>query len=150
MKTFRLLLPGLAVGLAVANVAHAKAPVERYSVNATAGTVLDTATKLTWQRAVSEDIFDWKSAKEYCAKLALDGTAPWKAPNIRQLESLVDLSETGPSIDKAAFPGTYVARYWSSSPFTKDPTVAFAVDFSDGSIALMATATPTYRVRCVR
>jgi Protein of unknown function (DUF1566) len=70
----------------------ANAPAGRYTINAAAGTVFDTKTKLTWQRAVASTRYTWPDAKTTCAALVLNGKG-WRLPTIGELSSLIDFSQ---------------------------------------------------------
>ncbi|MBI5544659.1 MAG: DUF1566 domain-containing protein [Deltaproteobacteria bacterium] len=93
---------------------HASAPAGRYAVST--DTVYDTATRLTWQRAVSSTTRSWADSKSYCASLSLAGfSSGWRLPTVSELETLVDRTTYNPAIDSTAFPGTQSEHFWSSS-----------------------------------
>ncbi|HEX3697901.1 MAG TPA: DUF1566 domain-containing protein [Polyangia bacterium] len=121
------------------------APSERYTI--ANGTVTDTATKLTWQQAVSTSLYTWADANTYCAGLALNGTG-WRVPTIGEIQTIVDDS-IGPSVDATVFPMTPSAYFWSSSVAVDDPSRAWTAFFANGSTYRMAMETPE-AVRCVR
>lgn len=118
-----------------------------------ANVVTDSATMLTWQRALDVSHYTWDDAKTYCASLTLAGGG-WRLPTKDELLSIVDASfgvrREDPLIDPTAFPNTPSAAFWSSSSSPYVGTgFAWAVHFNDGS----STSEPpssTYRVRCVR
>lgn len=133
--------------LASAWSAQASAPAGRYTLSV--DTVYDTKTKLTWQRATPGATYDWPGAKSYCQGLTLGGySSGWRLPTIQELSSLVDVASFNPAIDKAAFPGTPVGRYWSSSPNARY-SGAWTVTFDYGN-ATHYNTTDSYPVRCVR
>jgi uncharacterized protein (TIGR02145 family) len=71
---------------------------------------------------------------------------------VRELISIVDYSKgTGPTIKTTYFPDTQNAYYWTSTTYSPDITLAWVVDFNDGTVPLTAgdKATLCY-VRCVR
>jgi hypothetical protein len=86
--------------------ARAAAPPGRYTVNT--DTVVDTATGLTWQRALPGGTRTLAEAKSYCADLSLAGIGAggWRLPRRLELESIVDRGTCDPSIDATAFPST--------------------------------------------
>lgn len=135
----RLLLLGvwLCSGLCGWPVARADAPAGMYTV--TADTVKDNRTGLTWQRAASSQTMNWQAAQAYC-------TNGWRLPNVRELQSLVDIRRAFPAIDISAFPNTPEEAFWSSSPIVDD---AWFVSFRLGEVGFSAI-TDTSRVRCVR
>jgi len=137
-----------AAGLVVV-LGRAGAPPGRYTI--TAGTVYDTKTKLTWQQAVPGSAYSWSGAKSYCASLSLNGTG-WRLPSMKELETIVDFSRTGPPIDTTAFASTPAAWFWTSSNLSTDSSVAWYVDFGspgDGGAYYTAVSTLS-RIRCVR
>ena len=128
---------------------------KRYEINAQAGTVLDNATKLTWQRALDtsggddgKGGYNWLHAQPYCASLSLAGGG-WRLPTIRELRSLIDTSLEQPAIDHTAFPNTADKDLWSITANAKVPTEFWYVDFLDGFSDVEDVAT-VYAVRCVR
>lgn len=113
----------------------------------TADTVTDMQTGLTWERVVQPQSHDHDSAIAYCAALGLDGGG-WRSPSINELESLVDVSRTSPSINPLVFPDTPSSLFWSRDIMMSDTTQGWTVDFDNGNVArALTTALP---VRCVR
>lgn len=152
--THRLLgvLAIIAVGLPTS--ADANAPAGQYVVTAGGtgnGTVYDTKSKLTWQQTASSATYSWAAAKTYCAGVgaSLGGTG-WRLPTLKELQSLVDYSQsTAPMIDPNAFPSTPSAVFWSSSPVAGSPSGAWGVSFNNGN-TFNGVVSYTYNVRCVR
>jgi hypothetical protein len=132
--------------VALARSADANAPAGRYTTSS--GTVYDTKTKLTWQQAVAPGTYAWAGAKAYCAGLNLGGTG-WRLPTIKELQTIVDDSQTNPSIDTTAFPSTPADWFWSSSPLAGSSSVAWGVSFNDG-VTANGDVSDTSLVRCVR
>ena len=133
--------------------AHADAPAGRYVVTnggTTNGTVYDTKTKLTWQQTVPSTAYTWANAKTYCAGVgaSLGGTG-WRLPTCKELQTIVDDSQTNPSIDTTAFPSTPAAWFWSSSPVAGSPSLGCLVDFYYG-LTHNYDISPSNYVRCVR
>jgi Protein of unknown function (DUF1566) len=62
------------------------------------GTVFDHGTKLTWQEGYDPTTSLPNGVANYCASLTLAGGG-WRAPSIKELESIVDNTRVGPSID---------------------------------------------------
>ncbi len=128
---------------------------KRFEVSEQAGTVLDTATQLTWQRALDTSGGDdgagrhnWLHAKPYCAGLTLAGGG-WRVPEIRELRSLVDTAVEQPALDHGAFPAAGTGGVWSMTQSATEPTAFWFVDFLDGFSDVEDLATQL-RVRCVR
>jgi Protein of unknown function (DUF1566) len=126
--------------------ADANAPAGRYTTSG--GTVYDTKTKLTWQQAVPPGTYTWAGAKTYCAGLNLGGTG-WRLPTAKELQTIVDDSETSPAIDTTAFPSTPAGWFWSSSPAAYESSKAWGVNFDDGFTNNVVVSVPG-SVLCVR
>lgn len=116
---------------------------------ATADTVKDNVTGLTWQRGVPTPEYTWANAKTYCAGLSLGGQSGWRLPTFIELESILDRTRVGPAINRTAFPSTPNGEYWSSSAGTQSTGCAWAVHFGQGSTICYSPGTE-FRVRCVR
>ena len=150
----RLLGAVAIVAVTLPTSAGANAPAGQYVVTAGGtgnGTVYDTKSKLTWQQTVSSTTYSWADAKTYCAGVAasLGGTG-WRLPTLKELQSLVDYSQsTPPMIDPKFFPSTPAAWFWSASPVAGSPSGAWYVDFSYGS-TYSDDVSGTGDVRCVR
>jgi hypothetical protein len=120
-------------------------------------TVTDTITGLVWQRGGKgaragcggKDNLSctWAEAKAYCASLTLAGASDWGLPTLPELETIVDFTKPGPSIDRAAFPDTPPDRVWAS--FLSGRDRAWLVDFIDGA-SYPDSRREGYLVRCVR
>ena len=134
--------------------AGANAPAGQYVVTAGGtgnGTVYDTKSKLTWQQTVSSTTYyTWADAKTYCAGVgaSLGGTG-WRLPTCKELQTIVDDSQTNPSINTTAFPSTPAAWFWSSSPVAGSPSVAWDVAFNYG-YSYYDVISLAINVRCVR
>jgi hypothetical protein len=63
---------------------------------------------------------------------SLCGFNDWRVPTLMELDSIVDLGRTNPSIDISYFPNTESVRYWSSSPYAGYSDVAWFVYFGHG------------------
>lgn len=152
-RTF-VLAPALAIAL-FGHASIASAPAGRYTI--AGGTVTDTKTGLVWQQTASTSKYPWTSssattASAYCAALSLNGTKPWRVPSLKELMTIVDLTQKSPAIDGAAFPSTPADFFWSATPtlgFSGQIywTVQFDTGISDGTT--VAAVNPAY-VRCVR
>jgi glucose dehydrogenase len=136
------------VGVTLPTPADANAPAGRYVVTnggTVNGTVYDTKTKLTWQQTVPSTTYAWADAKTYCTSMG----SGWRLPTIKEVQTIVDVSQGVPSIDPTAFPSTPANYYWSSSSVASSPSYAWAVDFHYGSTHGYVVF-GLYNVRCVR
>jgi len=115
----------------------------------TTETVTDSSTGLIWQRSISARSYTWAAAKSYCDALSLAGSADWRLPTIKELQSIVDEGRGMPSINKTTFPSTPSDIFWSSSLHAFLSATAWGVDFSYGGPSGFDVTDATL-VRCVR
>lgn len=110
------------------------------------GTISDITTKLMWQQGDVQNSSprSWEEALNYCENLSLASYSDWRLPNIRELESIVDLSRLGPAIDPLFDNGH--RTYCSSSSLSPPHYTSWVVDTGFGTV----TATSGGNVRCVR
>ena len=128
---------------------------ERYLIQA--GTVKDAWTGLVWQNPNGSAVFRWSEAQQYCASLELQGKG-WRAPSMKELQTIVDDSRRPPGTASAAVfvePSDYqTLLYWSSSQAVYKPGGQWYVDFGYGQSAASGGGVlglgATIRVRCVR
>ena len=110
----------------------------------------DTKTGLIWQdnKAAKTVEKDWSGAKRYCRNLSLDGKSDWRLPDIKELQSIVDIKKYNPTI-KNGFKNVASRYYWSSSPYVSYDSNAWYVFFLSGSTD-RSDKSDKYYVRCVR
>lgn len=118
----------------------------RYTPSADGQEVTDSKTGLIWRRCaegmawkgstcVNEPVFPNYFGAETRAKAAAATGQPWRLPTMKELSSIVAVREAGPgsaAIDPVAFPGTPLARFWSSSSVGRGYFMYVA--FSEGSV----------------
>jgi len=113
------------------------------------GTVTDTVTGLEWQQWGFTKK-NWQDALAYCECLTLAGHDDWRLPNIRELESIVDIKRYNLAIDPV-FQCGWLPRYWSSSTWEEAPAAAWIVEFVSGVVSPYSkTLFTDICVRCVR
>jgi uncharacterized protein DUF1566 len=122
------------------------------------GTVTDSASLLMWQRGEG-GAMSWHAALSYCEGLVLpasSGHDDWRLPNVKELSSLFDDTNTNfthPGIN-ALFSGAVSENYWSSTTFSGNTPVvnssfAWNVLFSYGYTGVNPKSNSS-SVRCVR
>lgn len=146
------------LGLCAAPLAHAA-----LSVNAN-GTVTDSDTGLVWDQCTyglsgagcaTGSAFNgtWPDALRQATNANADaykGTSDWRVPSKNELESIVKIDKSGPTIDSTAFPGTpMIARLWTSTTYALLPANAWGINFNDGEVDYNTKTEPGY-VRLVR
>ena len=150
------------------------APDTRYIDNLD-GTVTDKVTGLIWKQcpeglsgadcgAGSEDVIahgqvpedstllTWQAALQHAAAADFAGSHDWRLPNLKELQSLVELGCRTPAVNSRLFPntpGAAASEFWTSSAHPSQATDAYAVDFSEGYITLAPKELTAY-VRLVR
>jgi hypothetical protein len=105
----------------------------------------DPKTGLVWRRCAegmtysgntctgTASTFTYDEALQQAKSEASRTGIAWRVPEKEELAGLVD-KQYSPTIDPAAFPGTPVSWFWSSSPFVGSSDVAWGVDFDDGDV----------------
>jgi hypothetical protein len=106
------------------------------------GEVTDHFTRLTWQ-PLSFEKRDFAGAAAYCIELG------YRAPSMKELQTLVDRRRVRPSIDEEAFPETPFEPFWTSSAVYDDPDLGWTVSFELGRSEAESVDVEHY-VRCVR
>ncbi|HYJ42631.1 MAG TPA: DUF1566 domain-containing protein [Steroidobacteraceae bacterium] len=121
------------------------------------GTVNDAHTGLMWQRCplgyvlnaqgttadLRDDTCDvagsspgnWQAALQAAASDALAGHGDWRVPNLKELESIVQLQCIAPTIDTITFPFAAPTITWSSTPDPVSGAAARIVDFALGRVS---------------
>ena len=109
-----------------------------------------TIDSLEWQDNLEAKTtkLTWKDAKLYCQNLELAGYNDWRLPNIKELQSIVNVSRYNPAI-KRDFKNVTSRDYWSSSQYVFDAEDVWCVFFNSGN-ARNGTKSNEYYVRCVR
>lgn len=99
------------------------------------GTIKDNFTGLIWQKNSSTSPMNWEAALAYAKTVTLGGKSDWRLPNIKELQSLNDVSRVKPSINKTYFPNIVSAAfYWSSTTQYKTAGVAWEMNTDFGVV----------------
>lgn len=135
------------------------------------GTATDTETSLVWQRCpvgytlqdggTPDELGDdscvpdglsalpWKDALQLASNAVIGGQSDWRLPNIKELDSLTELSCIGPAIAPGLFPDTPIGSFWSATPDAASGLAAKVVDAHQGDIFSAAKTKPAF-ARLVR
>ncbi len=113
------------------------------------GTITDLVTHLIWQQTGSETKSTWEQALVHAEDLALAGQEDWRLPNIKELRTLTDVTQTNPAVDLAAFPDFQSDDYWSSTTLAGHTDRAWTTNFRFGTVSYQPK-TASLLVRCVR
>ncbi len=118
-------------------------------------TVSDHRTGLMWMR--NADLANapvrWPDALQLIQKLNKTkrfGYDDWRLPNIRELESICDLSVHSPAISKSDWFENIQAYYWSSTTSLYDPQYAWTLYTQDGAIGVGYKPNPEFLAWAVR
>ncbi len=98
--------------------------------------VLDTETRLVWERAPVAEKKAWDAAIVYAYTKVTAGRKGWRLPTIEELLSLVDPRRTNPTLPSGhPFVDVKVDYfYWSSNlGMSNLPTCAWGYDFGNGN-----------------
>ncbi|MEM7283892.1 MAG: DUF1566 domain-containing protein [Pseudomonadota bacterium] len=136
----------------------ASTPTEQF-VDHGDGTVTDTKTGLMWAKcSIGQTITDctgtatprsWRGVLLDADASALGGYNDWRAPNIRELQSIVEQRCENPAINEDVFPNTPSTNYQSGSPSGSDAANSWYVNFNDGT-SLTGVRFQNASVRLVR
>ena len=101
--------------------------------------VLDKETGLVWAR--NANLFNgtrtWQQAINYCRNLSIADRKGWRLPTVEELSSLVDSTQTNPSLPDgyvSFFDNVQSFFYWSSTTYEGDSTYAWLVDMTTGNV----------------
>jgi len=103
--------------------------------------VLDRRTGLTWGHPAdaARQPVTWQEALDGVKamnKKAAGGHTDWRLPNIRELESLVDINSHAPAMPPN-HPFTGIADgYWSSTTSVYEPSYAWVLYTLDGAVGV--------------
>ena len=119
------------------------APDSRYQLVVGSGgsEVLDTQTKLIWQRCSLGQTWNGSTCTgtasahtwtDALTKARAVGNG-YRLPNVKELQSLVEEACYNSSINETFFPATPISVYWSASPNAGNDHYAWDVFFYNGS-----------------
>jgi hypothetical protein len=106
--------------------------------------VTDDRTTLVWRRCPEgttwngatcsgvASLFTQEAALQQAASQATATGVAWRLPNLKELASLADRSQTAPAIDLAVFPATPPSEFWTSTPVVGDGRIGNYIDFGNG------------------
>jgi len=112
------------------------------------GTVTHTKTGLMWKVCSEGQTWDngacsgtaathtWQQALQIPQALntggGYAGHSDWRLPNLKELQSIVELKCYDPAINETVFNNTLSSYYWSSSPYASGSDYAWGVYFNYG------------------
>lgn len=107
----------------------------------------DKSTRLIWRRCAEGQAWTGETcsgtpttfltvpmAIDHARAQASSSGKAWRAPNVKELASLVDTRVNRPSIDRSVFPGFYTEIYHSGTHWTENPVYSWRVWFAEGVV----------------
>ena len=112
--------------------------------------VCDNDTGLFWVRAPDKIFRNHTTALSHCAGLALGNSQTYRLPDVKELISVIDYSQSIPALTLGhPFSNIESVFYWSASSAHDFPGSAWSVDGGFGFVA-KAPMSNTRRAWCVR
>lgn len=99
------------------------------------GTIIDNHTGLMWQQVQPSNKMTWEEALTYADNFTLVGFTDWRLPDIRELQTLNDVTLTNPSISPSFFSGINTGSFWSSTTLFQTSTKAWDLNTSLGVVS---------------
>jgi hypothetical protein len=117
--------------------------------------ILDKETGRVWEKSPNTSARTWFDALGDCYNLEvgggrIGGRKGWRLPTIEELASLVDTSQSAPTLPAGhPFENVQSSFYWSAITFASSTNSAWVVNFSTGGV-LGGTKSLSLFVWCVR
>jgi len=102
--------------------------------------VLDRETGLVWEKSPNPNpASDWVGASANCVNKSIADRKGWRLPSVVELASLVDTSQSFPTLP-AGHPFTNVQAdtYWTSTTYAENASIAWGVNFNSGSVGVVS------------
>jgi len=113
------------------------------------GTIADAWSGFVWQSQFTMDSLTWENALIHADTCTLGGFSDWRLPNIKELQSIVDVSRSNPALPVAVFTNQGAQKYWASTSLPNAPLKAWIFD-SQWGITTYDWKTLKHRVLLVR
>jgi hypothetical protein len=115
----------------------------------TESVIQDCATGLYWTRrpCCGSSRLTWDDAINSVNRLNqdnFDGRSPWRLPNVRELDSLVDLARHSPALPDGHPFDDIQEGYWCATTSTYEPRYAWVLYMRDGAIGVGYKPQPTF------
>ena len=106
------------------------------------GSCSESALTYTWQEAL-------QIPQSLNSQGGYAGHNDWRLPNIKELDSISEMSCYSPAINTAMFNAPSISMYWSASPYALNSSYAWAVNSGYGLVKAYDRSN-YYHVRLVR
>lgn len=111
---------------------------------------LDKETGLVWEKSPDTTARTWYEAKIYCYQKEVGGRKGWRLPTVEELASLVDTTQSNPTLPSGhPFVNVQSSPYWSSTTYATDTSRAWHVGMLSGYVDYSVKGTYSF-VWCVR
>lgn len=101
--------------------------VEHYTI-ASPATVIDNLTGLMWRRQFLPDTLTWESALMYADTATTAGFADWRLPNVKEIQSIADVSRINPCLNTNYFTANPIMKCWASTTLPNKTGSAWYLD----------------------
>ncbi|MFZ4564399.1 MAG: DUF1566 domain-containing protein [Bacteroidales bacterium] len=119
---------------AVRNAISAISPPAHFTDNGN-GTITDHNTGLIWQKIQSSNTMSWEEALAYSKTISLGGKTDWRLPNVKEIQSLNDVTLSKPSFNRTYFPDVITGNYWSSTTLINASEKAWDINVDYGIVS---------------
>jgi len=113
------------------------------------GTINDNQTGLMWQKVSPSTKMSWEDALVYANNFSIAGYSDWRLPDVKELQSINDITLSNPSVSPVLFTGINTGNFWSSTSLYLTPAKAWDMNTSLG-IVTQRDKTSTDNVLLVR
>jgi hypothetical protein len=97
--------------------------------------VLDKDTGLVWEKSPDATKRTWLFAANDCYKKTVGGRKGWRLPTVEELASLIDTTQSNPTLPSGhPFQNVQSDYYWSSTAYVFDPNNAYNVSLANGTV----------------
>ena len=123
---------------------------ERFQLVLDNAAVLDKETGLVWEKSPDTTKRTWVNAIVYAYTKEVGGRKGWRLPTVEELASLVDPTQTNPSLPSGhPFSNVQLGYYWSATTYAGPTSTAWRVYFLNGDVDTHVKSSFLY-VWCVR
>ncbi len=98
------------------------------------GTVTDSRTELMWAQS-DFSVMNWEEALVFAETSSYASYDDWRMPNIKELRTISDDTESNPSVNATYFSFITSINYWSSTTEVNNSTRAWDIDYSSGLVS---------------
>ena len=101
--------------------------VEHFTI-ASPTTVIDNLTGLMWRSQFLPDTLTWESALTYADTSTTAGFTDWRLPNIKEIQSIMDVSRINPCLNTSYFTANPAMKCWASTTLPNKTVSAWYLD----------------------